>query len=57
MAVSTVSAIRDASHMTYISGKWAYTNSLEDGNYRIIVPTLPSSGDYSPYNLWGMFHT
>ncbi|XP_076095380.1 beclin 1-associated autophagy-related key regulator-like [Mytilus galloprovincialis] len=52
MAVSTVSAIRDASHMTYISGKWAYTNSLEDGNYRIIVPTLPSSGDYSSYNLW-----
>lgn len=56
MAVSTVSALRDASHTTYICGKWVYTNSLEDGNYCIIEPTLPSNGDYSSYNLWGTFY-
>lgn len=56
MAVSTVSALRDASHTAYVRGQWVYTDGSGEAQYRIVEPTLPCSGDYSAYNLWGKFH-
>lgn len=53
MAVSTVSALRDASHTAYVRGQWVYTDGSGEAQYRIVEPTLPCSGDYSAYNLWG----
>lgn len=53
MAVSTISALREASHTTYISGRWVYSSSIEgSGCYSIIEPSLPNDGDYSAYILW-----
>lgn len=52
MAVSTVSALRDASHTAYVRGQWVYTDGSGEAQYRIVEPTLPCSGDYSAYNLW-----
>lgn len=52
MAVSTISALREASHTTYISGRWIYSSSMEGGCYSIIEPSLPNDGDYSAYILW-----
>ncbi|XP_061174725.1 beclin 1-associated autophagy-related key regulator-like [Saccostrea echinata] len=52
MAVSTVSALRDASHTAYVRGQWVYTDGSGEAQHRIVEPTLPCSGDYSAYNLW-----
>ncbi|KAK3093517.1 hypothetical protein FSP39_016691 [Pinctada imbricata] len=52
MAVSTVSALREASHTAYVRGHWVYTDGSGEAQYRIVEPTLPCSGDYSAYHLW-----
>lgn len=52
MALSTVSALRDASHTAFLRGKWVYTDGSGDVQYKIVEPTLPGSGDYSSYSLW-----
>ncbi|XP_033735061.1 beclin 1-associated autophagy-related key regulator-like [Pecten maximus] len=50
-SASTEKALRDATHTTYIRGQWVYTDG-NNGDFRIVEPTLPSTGDYSPYNIW-----
>jgi beclin 1-associated autophagy-related key regulator len=47
-------ALADASGTSYVRGKWINDteNSLEI-HHRIVAPTLPGSGDYSAYSLWG----
>lgn len=47
-------ALADASGTSYVRGKWINDteNSLEV-QHRIVAPTLPGSGDYSAYSLWG----
>lgn len=47
-------ALADASGTSYVRGKWINDteNSLEL-HHRIVAPTLPGSGDYSAYTLWG----
>lgn len=42
MAVSTVSALRDASHTAYVRGQWVYTDGSGEAQYRIDLP------DYMP---------
>lgn len=47
-------ALADASGTSYVRGRWISDseNSLES-HHRIVAPTLPGSGDYSAYSLWG----
>lgn len=47
-------ALADASGTSYVRGKWINDteNSLEV-QHRIVAPTLPGSGDYNAYLLWG----
>lgn len=50
------SALADASGTSYVRGRWISEkeNSLEI-HHRIVEPTLPATGDYSAYSLWGNF--
>lgn len=50
---STVSLLADARRTAYIKGRWVFTDSGYEQQYRVVVPTLPGSGDYS---LASMFH-
>ncbi|XP_064601890.1 beclin 1-associated autophagy-related key regulator-like [Liolophura sinensis] len=52
LALSTVSALKDASHTAYIKGRWVYADHNGDLQYKVVESTLPGSGDYSAYNLW-----
>lgn len=47
-------ALADASGTSYVRGRWISDseNSFET-QHRIVAPTLPGSGDYSAYSLWG----
>lgn len=49
-------ALADASGTSYVRGRWISDseNSLEM-HHRIVAPTLPGTGDYSAYSLWGKF--
>ena len=49
MVMSTVSALAEARHTSYIRGRWIYTDNGGEHQYQIIEPTLPGNGDYSPY--------
>ncbi|CAL4125730.1 unnamed protein product, partial [Meganyctiphanes norvegica] len=49
--LDTVSAIAEASQTTYVRGRWVYTDTSHETQYRIVSPLLPGSGDYSTYNL------
>lgn len=49
--LDTVSAIAEASQTTYVRGRWVYTDTSHETQYRIVHPMLPGSGDYSAYNL------
>ncbi|XP_042220107.1 beclin 1-associated autophagy-related key regulator-like [Homarus americanus] len=49
--LDTVSAIAEASQTTYVRGRWVYTDTSHETQYRIVHPLLPGSGDYSAYNL------
>jgi beclin 1-associated autophagy-related key regulator len=44
---STVSLLADARRTAYIKGRWVVTDSGYEQQYRIVVPTLPGSGNYS----------
>lgn len=49
-------ALADASGTSYVRGRWI--NDAENASevqHRIIAPTLPGSGDYSAYSLWGNY--
>lgn len=48
-----VSALSEATHTTYIKNKWIYTDNSGEYQHSIVWPTLPGSGNYSAYNLWG----
>ena len=50
------SALADACGTSYVRGKWIsdFENSLEV-YHCIVAPTLPGSGDYSAYSLWGAY--
>lgn len=50
------SALADASGTSYVRGRWISEkeNSLEI-HHCIVEPTLPATGDYSAYSLWGNF--
>ncbi|XP_066986674.1 beclin 1-associated autophagy-related key regulator isoform X3 [Macrobrachium rosenbergii] len=49
--LDTVSAIAEASQTTYVRGRWVYTDTSHETQYRIVHPLLPGSGDYSAFNL------
>ena len=44
---STVSLLADARRTAYIKGRWIITDSGYEQRYRIVLPTLPGSGNYS----------
>ncbi|KAL1114784.1 hypothetical protein AAG570_007608 [Ranatra chinensis] len=48
----TVNALAEASRTAYIRGKWVFSDISTESQHCIVAPTLPSSGDYSPYNDW-----
>lgn len=48
-----VSAIAEASQTTFIKDRWEYTDFMGEMKYSIGGPTLPGSGNYLPYNIWG----
>ncbi|KYB24580.1 hypothetical protein TcasGA2_TC034205 [Tribolium castaneum] len=51
-----VSAIAEASQTMYVRDRWEYADFLTDSSelqYSIVEPTLPGSGNYSLYNIWG----
>ena len=56
MEMSTVSALAEARHTAYIRGRWVYTDNCSgELQYRVVDPSLPANGDYSPYNMWCKF--
>lgn len=52
-----VSAIAEASQTTFIKDRWEYTDFMGEMKYSIAGPTLPGSGNYLPYNIWGGYIT
>lgn len=48
-----VNALAEASQTTFISDRWEYSDYLGEMKYCIAGPTLPGSGNYSAYNIWG----
>lgn len=51
-----MSALAEASQTMYIRDKWEYADFLMDSSevqYSIVEPSLPASGNYSLYNMWG----
>lgn len=44
---STVNLLADARRTAYVKGRWVFTDSGYEQLYRIVAPSLPSSGDYS----------
>lgn len=48
-----VSALAEASETTYIRDRWEYTGNTGETKYSIVAPTLPTTGNYSAYNVWG----
>jgi len=49
---STVNALAEARRMSYLRGRWVYTDNGGDHQYQIVEPELPGTGDYSQYTLW-----
>jgi hypothetical protein len=49
----TVTALADATRTAYIRGRWVFTDSSGQLQHCIVSPSLPDSGDYSAYNVWG----
>lgn len=50
-----VFALAEASQTTYIRDRWEYTDYSGEKQYCIVAPTLPSSGNYSAYSIWGKY--
>lgn len=51
-----VTALAEASQTMYIRDRWEYADFFTDSSelqYSIVEPTLPGSGNYSLYNIWG----
>jgi len=52
-------SLAEASKLTYVCGKWVDTcdewSRHTEIVYEIVAPTLPSNGDYSAYNEWGLY--
>ena len=46
-----LSELADAQQMSFIQGRWVYTDSDAEEQYQIVEPTLPGNGDYSGYRL------
>ncbi|KAF2899294.1 hypothetical protein ILUMI_06874 [Ignelater luminosus] len=51
-ASDMVSALAEATHTTYIRDRWVYTDNSGELQHCIVAPSLPSSGNYSAYNVW-----
>jgi len=48
------SALADASSTSYVRGRWiSDKENSSEIHHRIIDPTLPATGDYGAYSLWG----
>ena len=56
MALSTISALAEARRTSFLRGRWVYTDNGGDHLYQIVEPSLPGTGDYSAYNIWGKIH-
>lgn len=52
-ALDMVSALAEATHTTYIRDRWVYTDNSGELQHCIVAPSLPGSGNYSAYNVWG----
>ncbi|XP_014671329.1 PREDICTED: beclin 1-associated autophagy-related key regulator-like [Priapulus caudatus] len=52
MELSTVSALAEARHTAYIRGRWVYSDIDGELQYKVVEPTLPSNGDYTPCFAW-----
>lgn len=50
---SVTSAIAEASQMTFVRGQWVSSDCSGELHHCIVAPTLPISGDYSAYSMWG----
>ncbi|XP_065216729.1 beclin 1-associated autophagy-related key regulator isoform X2 [Planococcus citri] len=44
--------LAEAQRTAYIRGRWVFTDSWGETQHSIVAPTLPDSGDYSPYLDW-----
>jgi len=49
-------ALADASGTSYVRGRWiSEKESSLEIHHCIIEPTLPATGDYNAYSLWGNY--
>lgn len=46
-------ALAEASQTIYIKDRWEYTDFMGEMKFCIAGPTLPASGNYSSYDIWG----
>ncbi|XP_031618247.1 beclin 1-associated autophagy-related key regulator [Contarinia nasturtii] len=51
VSAETLNALAEATHTTYIRGRWVQ-DSHGELQHVIIEPSLPDNGDYSAYNDW-----
>lgn len=45
--------LAEATRTAYVRGRWI-NDSWGETQHSIVAPTLPDSGDYSPYIHWSM---
>lgn len=48
-----MNALAEASQTIFIKDRWEYTDFMGEMKYCIAGPTLPGSGNYSSYDIWG----
>lgn len=53
MEDTVTSAIAEASHTAFVRGRWVFSDCSGELHHCIVAPTLPVSGDYSAYSMWG----
>nr|KAG5711877.1 hypothetical protein BaRGS_026318 [Batillaria attramentaria] len=56
LALSTVTALKEASLMTYMSGQWILTDHNGNTFFKIVESRLPGHGDYSVAVTKGLSH-
>lgn len=48
-----LNALAEASQTIYLKDRWEYTDFMGEMKFCIAGPTLPGSGNYSSYDIWG----
>lgn len=48
-----MNALAEASQTVFLKDRWEYTDFIGEVKFCIAGPTIPRSGNYSSYDIWG----